>query len=90
MSKQPRPHGAFRVDDAGPAQDRDVADLARGSDGLGEAYDADAVARGLLEAQLAAASAMVTASMAVTTGSFRAMAAFWGSARSERSDKDDT
>ncbi|WP_136442943.1 hypothetical protein [Pacificoceanicola onchidii] len=88
MSKQPRLDGEFDDAQAETSRERDVADLARGADGLTEGYDAETVARGLLEAQLAAASAMFTASMAVTTGSFKAMAAFWGADQTGRDDKD--
>ncbi|MFW2543008.1 hypothetical protein ACN2XU_10220 [Primorskyibacter sp. 2E107] len=88
MSEKPRPHGAFDMEEPGVTPVPDVADLARGANGLGEPYEPDALARGILDAQFHAAQAMLTASMSLTTGSLRAIAAFWG-AGSPRDRKDD-
>ncbi|WP_425100356.1 hypothetical protein [Tropicibacter sp. S64] len=87
MSEKRKPPRPEDVEEDGSERSRDVSDVARGADGLTESFDTEAAARGMLEAQIEAAQAMFTASMAVTTGSFKAMAAFWGAVGQDKGKK---
>ncbi len=68
----------------------DVADLARGANGLMEPVDPKDVAQGLVAAQMQAMSTMMTASAEMTAATFRAMSTMWDmSLPKSRGDRDE-
>ncbi|KUF12761.1 hypothetical protein [Pseudoponticoccus marisrubri] len=56
----------------------EVADLARGANGLDEPSDPQEIAQGLMAAQMQAMSTMMAASAEMTAATFRAMSQMWG------------
>ena len=70
--------------------DPEVADLARGANGLGEPVDPQEIAQGLLKAQVEAMNTMMTASVDMTTATLKAMTQMWGVGTPKRryGDKD--
>ena len=55
-----------------------AADLARGANGLTDYFEAqEAAVQGMMKAHVEAMNTVMTASMAATTTSLRAMASFW-------------
>ncbi|WP_417206196.1 hypothetical protein [Antarctobacter sp.] len=68
--------------------DPEVADLARGANGLGEPADPQEIAQGLLKAQMEAMNAMMSASVDMTTATLKAMTQMWGASAPKRRDED--
>lgn len=68
--------------------DPEIADLARGANGLSEPTDPQEIAQGLVTAQVEAMNTMVSASVNMTTATLKAMTQFWGLGVPKRRDDD--
>ncbi|WP_323766513.1 hypothetical protein [Antarctobacter sp.] len=69
--------------------DDEVADLARGANGLGEPADPQEIAQGLLKAQMEAMNTMMSASVDMTAATLKAMTQMWGMGAAKRPDEDE-
>ena len=58
--------------------DPEIADLARGANGLGDPADPQEIAQGMMKAHLEAMNTMVSASVDMTAATLKAMTQMWG------------
>lgn len=83
-----RPRGKETSARRAERSDPEVADLARGANGLGEPADPQEIAQGLLKVQMEAMNTMMTASVDITTATLKAMTQMWGMGATGRRDGD--